>query len=444
MDDATAVSVVDRRADRLEDPQPPFDRKPQLVASPGERSALDVLHREVGPSVLGRPRLVELGDAGVVERGEGLPLGLQPGEGGRGVEPPLHELQGDAAADRVAAARRGTRRPCRPRRGARAGRRVPARPGRTGSPRPSVGRGSFSEAEAPAGTCRARCPRPASGAFAGDAERRGGRPTPERPTRPRRASCLCLDAPSVGPGGAAATRAQASGGASATARRGASRSSSGVDVVSIGPESWQHRARGQARAEPARPTFSHEDVSHFGAGGPSSSDAGATPFGSPAGSRAYGFSRALSGSRLSCEDASRLGAARNPTRAQTARGDGPERRAPSHVVPLHRGAGRGHGDARQEAAHEPPAHRPPAGEVVPPHAHLADGGRVEVPHSVLRAHPDAALVHGQELALHLRRARLDRHEGHGAAVDLGAAGRASPGQEGGERHRGRARSRDAA
>ena len=51
-----------------------------VVAVLGDRDALDQLHDEVRPAVGGRPGVEHLGDVRVVHQGQGLPLGLEPGQ----------------------------------------------------------------------------------------------------------------------------------------------------------------------------------------------------------------------------------------------------------------------------------------------------------------------------------------------------------------------------
>ena len=51
-----------------------------LVAVLGDRHALDQFHDEVRPARVGRAGVEHLGDVRVVHQGQGLPLGLEPGE----------------------------------------------------------------------------------------------------------------------------------------------------------------------------------------------------------------------------------------------------------------------------------------------------------------------------------------------------------------------------
>ena len=56
------------------------DREAVLVAVLGDRDAADQLHDEVGPAGVGGPGVEDPGDVGVVHQGQGLPLGLEPGD----------------------------------------------------------------------------------------------------------------------------------------------------------------------------------------------------------------------------------------------------------------------------------------------------------------------------------------------------------------------------
>ena len=64
-----------------------------LVAIVGERNALDQFHDEEGSAGLGRPGVEDLGDVGVVHQGQGLPLGLEPGQDGLRIHPGLISLR---------------------------------------------------------------------------------------------------------------------------------------------------------------------------------------------------------------------------------------------------------------------------------------------------------------------------------------------------------------
>ena len=70
-----------------------------LVAVLRQRDAVDQLHHEIGPARVGRPRVEHVGDVGVVHQGQGLTLGLKPGDNRAGVHARLDDLQGDLAAD---------------------------------------------------------------------------------------------------------------------------------------------------------------------------------------------------------------------------------------------------------------------------------------------------------------------------------------------------------
>ena len=80
VDDPLLVRVLHRLADRDEQLQPLAGRQPPLVAVLGDRDALDQLHDEVGAARVGGAGVEDPGDVGVVHQGQGLPLGLEPGE----------------------------------------------------------------------------------------------------------------------------------------------------------------------------------------------------------------------------------------------------------------------------------------------------------------------------------------------------------------------------
>ena len=54
--------------------------EPVLVAVRGDRHALDQFHDEVRPAVGGGAGVEHPGDVRVVHQGQGLPLGLEPGQ----------------------------------------------------------------------------------------------------------------------------------------------------------------------------------------------------------------------------------------------------------------------------------------------------------------------------------------------------------------------------
>src|ERR1035441_7332326 len=72
-----------------------------LVAVVGNPDALDQFHDEVGPAVVGRPGIEDLGDVRMVHEGQGLPLGLEAGDNRYGVHTQLDYLEGDTAANRL-------------------------------------------------------------------------------------------------------------------------------------------------------------------------------------------------------------------------------------------------------------------------------------------------------------------------------------------------------
>ena len=80
-------------------------REPGLVAVVGDRHAADQFHDEVRPAGVGRAGVEHLGDVRVVHQGQGLPLGLEPGDHLPGVHARLDDLQRDLAADRLLSAR---------------------------------------------------------------------------------------------------------------------------------------------------------------------------------------------------------------------------------------------------------------------------------------------------------------------------------------------------
>ena len=122
VDDPALVGVGDGLADLPEKPQairklgrgplaPPRPTIPRVertaLATPLGRAAVEVLaerfsphqlHREEGESLGRRPRLVDRGDAGMLESGEGLHLPLEhPQREGVGVKAGPDDLQGDGS-----------------------------------------------------------------------------------------------------------------------------------------------------------------------------------------------------------------------------------------------------------------------------------------------------------------------------------------------------------
>jgi hypothetical protein len=101
VDDPLLVRVLNRRAHLGEQLQPVPRRDAALVAEPGDRHALDQLHDEERPAVLGRPGVEHPGDVRVVHHRQGLPLGPEPGQHPPRVHPRLDHLQGHPPADRL-------------------------------------------------------------------------------------------------------------------------------------------------------------------------------------------------------------------------------------------------------------------------------------------------------------------------------------------------------
>jgi len=102
MDDRFLVGVLDRLAHRYEQLQPFAHGQAVLLAVGGDRDPLDQLHHEVGPAAGGGAAVEDLGDVGVVHEGQGLPLGLEPGDHLAGVHARLDDLQGNLALHRLA------------------------------------------------------------------------------------------------------------------------------------------------------------------------------------------------------------------------------------------------------------------------------------------------------------------------------------------------------
>jgi hypothetical protein len=72
-----------------------------LVAEFGDRHALDQLHDEVWPARRRGPAVEHLCDVRVVHDGQGLPLGLKPGNHLPRVHPRLEHLERHLAAHRL-------------------------------------------------------------------------------------------------------------------------------------------------------------------------------------------------------------------------------------------------------------------------------------------------------------------------------------------------------
>src|SRR5690625_151213 len=93
--DQVPVRVADRLPDGHEELEPFLDREAPGGAVLGDRGPLDDLHDEVWPAVIGGTAVEEPRNVGVVERGEDLALGTEPGEELVGVEAAAEELDGD-------------------------------------------------------------------------------------------------------------------------------------------------------------------------------------------------------------------------------------------------------------------------------------------------------------------------------------------------------------
>ena len=74
-------------------------RQAMLIAVARDGHALDQLHHEVRPPAIGGPGVEDLGDIGVVHQGQGLALGLEPGDDLLAIHAGLDDLQGHPAAD---------------------------------------------------------------------------------------------------------------------------------------------------------------------------------------------------------------------------------------------------------------------------------------------------------------------------------------------------------
>jgi hypothetical protein len=60
----------------------------------------DILHGEVGPPVGGVPRVVDLGDSGVIQAGQSFPFQFETSQDLSGGEAGLDQLQGDTPVNR--------------------------------------------------------------------------------------------------------------------------------------------------------------------------------------------------------------------------------------------------------------------------------------------------------------------------------------------------------
>ena len=96
VDHRVLVGELDRAADLAEEPQPRGDIQPTAVAILVDPLAVDVLHHEVRPAVLGRPGVEQPGDVGMLaERGLDVDLGVEPSHDRVAVHPALDQLDGD-------------------------------------------------------------------------------------------------------------------------------------------------------------------------------------------------------------------------------------------------------------------------------------------------------------------------------------------------------------
>ena len=78
VDHQVLMGVLHRGADLAEEVDPGVESQAVLGRSTVEGHALDVLHDQVGPAVVGGAAVEEARDAGVVEGGQDLPLGAEP------------------------------------------------------------------------------------------------------------------------------------------------------------------------------------------------------------------------------------------------------------------------------------------------------------------------------------------------------------------------------
>ena len=101
MDDPFLVGVLHGMTNRLEQLQPFSRRKFLAVAEFGDGLALHQLHHEERPAEECHARIEDSGDIGVIHHGQGLLLGVEPGQHLLRVHPELDELDGHLPADRV-------------------------------------------------------------------------------------------------------------------------------------------------------------------------------------------------------------------------------------------------------------------------------------------------------------------------------------------------------
>jgi len=99
VDHALLVRVLDRLADGDEQLQAVAETEPVLFAEPRDRHPLDQLHDEVRQARGRRAGVEHPRDVRVVHQGEGLALGLEPGEHGLRVHTGPDDLERDGPAD---------------------------------------------------------------------------------------------------------------------------------------------------------------------------------------------------------------------------------------------------------------------------------------------------------------------------------------------------------
>jgi len=93
MDDRLLMGVLDALANPQKQSQTLGRAQPVLIAVVGDRSTRHVLHDKKRPSTRRGAGIVHTGDAGMVHQGEGLPLGLEPGDHLAGVHAGLDDLE---------------------------------------------------------------------------------------------------------------------------------------------------------------------------------------------------------------------------------------------------------------------------------------------------------------------------------------------------------------
>ena len=100
MDHRVLVGKMDRPTDLAEELQPRGDILAPIVAIRVDPPAVDVLHHQVSPAILGRPGVEEPGDIGVLaERRLDVALGAEPPHDRVTVHPAPDQLDGDVLAE---------------------------------------------------------------------------------------------------------------------------------------------------------------------------------------------------------------------------------------------------------------------------------------------------------------------------------------------------------